>query len=386
MASSTLSKLNLVAVTALPLLLGLACGKNDSTNNDNRDDDSSAGGQAPDEDGNGESTGGDDRLGGAGPGSGGDESTGDDGGLGGSSMGGDTSEPGPPDVGDGGFVRGVSVNDEGQFDLLFVIDSSISMADKQALLAQAVPQLVQRLTNPDCINHQTHEKRANPGACPDSYTPEARAFDDMHVGIVSSSIGGHRSSQCERDSWDETGTPYNRDDRGRLKPTMRDPAAKRPQASVSRRRTCQQNSIVSKCAALRTKNASGWTSTRQIAKSTLSRRNSSSMLGMAPPSTTPSSWALAQIKGVERYPGRHPRSQHCKDDPTDPDCGRPNSPPLDPFMIKSIEERPAAENPITSDAIVAATSNDPRANAINGHETNTLVMDPKFGSTGDGEA
>src|SRR5690606_16272977 len=52
-------------------------------------------------------------------------------------------------------------------------------------------------------------------------------------------------------------------------------------------------------------------------------------------------------------------------------CGQAPSPPLDPFMIESIEERPiGAENPLSGDAIVAASSTDPFANAINGHEVN----------------
>src|SRR5512136_2610123 len=37
-------------------------------------------------------------------------------------------------------------------DLLFMIDNSSSMADKQAVLSDAIPQLVKRLVNPGCIN------------------------------------------------------------------------------------------------------------------------------------------------------------------------------------------------------------------------------------------
>ena len=38
-----------------------------------------------------------------------------------------------------------------KIDLLFVIDNSISMADKQQILSIAVPGLVERLVNPDCV-------------------------------------------------------------------------------------------------------------------------------------------------------------------------------------------------------------------------------------------
>jgi hypothetical protein len=39
-----------------------------------------------------------------------------------------------------------------KIDLLFMIDNSISMADKQAILAEAVPVLVQRLVDPVCVD------------------------------------------------------------------------------------------------------------------------------------------------------------------------------------------------------------------------------------------
>src|SRR5262245_6710446 len=43
-------------------------------------------------------------------------------------------------------------------DLLFMIDNSSSMADKQALLAQAVPDLVNRLVDPVCIDRATERQ------------------------------------------------------------------------------------------------------------------------------------------------------------------------------------------------------------------------------------
>jgi len=46
-----------------------------------------------------------------------------------------------------------------------------------------------------------------------------------------------------------------------------------------------------------------------------------------------------------------------------------NLPPSDPFMIESIEPR-TGQNPLTNTPIVSATSANPTANAINGHEQN----------------
>src|SRR5437870_1486300 len=45
-------------------------------------------------------------------------------------------------------IRQTSVD---KIDLLFMIDNSISMADKQAILADAVPLLVSRLVTPRCV-------------------------------------------------------------------------------------------------------------------------------------------------------------------------------------------------------------------------------------------
>src|SRR5579863_4044909 len=39
-----------------------------------------------------------------------------------------------------------------KIDLLFMIDNSASMGDKQALLAQAVPDMINRLVAPNCVD------------------------------------------------------------------------------------------------------------------------------------------------------------------------------------------------------------------------------------------
>ena len=75
-------------------------------------------------------------------------------------------------------------------------------------------------------------------------------------------------------------------------------------------------------------------------------------------------------------PGVHPGSTQCQTNPGHPDCGALPVAPLDPFMIESIQARPTgAQNPISGDAIVAPTSTDPTANAINGHEVDHNVAE-----------
>lgn len=78
-----------------------------------------------------------------------------------------------------------------QIDLLFMIDNSASMSDKQAILETAVPDLVGRLVNPICIDASggQHPAAAPGESCPAGQRREFRAVNDINVGIVSSSLG-----------------------------------------------------------------------------------------------------------------------------------------------------------------------------------------------------
>ena len=50
------------------------------------------------------------------------------------------------------FVDTINQTAVNKIDLLFMIDNSSSMSDKQIVLAAAVPELVERLVNPNCLN------------------------------------------------------------------------------------------------------------------------------------------------------------------------------------------------------------------------------------------
>ena len=88
----------------------------------------------------------------------------------------------------------------GKLDLLFVVDNSISMADKQELLALALPQMVDRLVNPRCVDDVGVPVGEQPAtgldACPEGSVREMAPVSDMHVGVVSSSLGGHGGQIC----------------------------------------------------------------------------------------------------------------------------------------------------------------------------------------------
>jgi hypothetical protein len=84
-------------------------------------------------------------------------------------------------------------------DLLFMIDNSASMGDKQSLLGLAIPVLLQRLVTPNCV-----DANGNPivGVISDQNgncamgKPEFAPVKDLHIGIVTSSLGGRGGDQC----------------------------------------------------------------------------------------------------------------------------------------------------------------------------------------------
>jgi hypothetical protein len=95
-------------------------------------------------------------------------------------------------------------------DLLFMIDNSASMGDKQAYLDLAIPDLVNRLLTPNCISTtdgttplgvsslSPTDGTADCSAFPNS-APEFPAVHDMHIGIVSSSLGPRLGDQQPSD-------------------------------------------------------------------------------------------------------------------------------------------------------------------------------------------
>jgi hypothetical protein len=174
--------------------------------------------------------------GGAG-GAGGDSGGGADaGGVGGSTgSGGDpdgsagTSGAGGGDGGDSGGAPGDASGGVGgwgadggtqltssKLDILLVIDNSRSMADKQQVLDRSALTLVSRLTNPRCMNAQGNPTAvpASPDVpCPAGSTREITPVRDMHIGVLSSSLGGHGADTCSPalSSFDPS-----EDDRGEL--------------------------------------------------------------------------------------------------------------------------------------------------------------------------
>lgn len=100
-------------------------------------------------------------------------------GSGGSGVGG-SGTGGSSTGGSGGVIPSTGVADK--VDVLVMVDNSISMADKQVVLAEALPGLVNALTAPP-IDSGTGQ-------------PAFKPVTDIHFGVITSSIGGHGGDIC----------------------------------------------------------------------------------------------------------------------------------------------------------------------------------------------
>src|SRR5947209_4813360 len=79
-----------------------------------------------------------------------------------------------------------------KIDLLFDIDNSASMGDKQEYLKQAIPDLIKRLVQPNCVATDDPTKVVGQtdamGACATG-KPEFPPVHNMHIGVVTSALG-----------------------------------------------------------------------------------------------------------------------------------------------------------------------------------------------------
>jgi hypothetical protein len=99
-----------------------------------------------------------------------------------------------------------------KIDLLFDIDNSASMRDKQDYLVRAIPDLVDRLLNPNCVDAGgATTVRSDNGVCPAGQSPEFRPVHDMHLGVVTSSLGSRLSDKIPGGLLCDPGIPGNDD-------------------------------------------------------------------------------------------------------------------------------------------------------------------------------
>jgi len=102
----------------------------------------------------------------------------------------------------------------GKVDILVSVDNSRSMADKQQILSLALDDLLSGLASPPCLdaNGQFVSQPGGLDVCPEGSSRQYQPVRDIHIGIVSSSLGGHGSDACSADG---AGKASN-NDRGHL--------------------------------------------------------------------------------------------------------------------------------------------------------------------------
>ena len=87
-----------------------------------------------------------------------------------------------------------------KIDILLDVDNSRSMADKQAFLALAVADITNALINPRCIDSNGFPSAVQPANPTDECPPNARREHlpavDIHLGVISSSIGSAGADAC----------------------------------------------------------------------------------------------------------------------------------------------------------------------------------------------
>lgn len=109
---------------------------------------------------------------------------------------------GQSSIGVGGTVNPVATGFD-KVDVLLMVDNSLGMSEKETLLASAVTQLLNRLTNPDCVDPagtQAPAIAADPAAaCPTGLVREFAPVKDIHVGVITSSLGDFGGDVCPED-------------------------------------------------------------------------------------------------------------------------------------------------------------------------------------------
>lgn len=102
--------------------------------------------------------------------------------------------------GTGGTGGGAVTCDFQKLDILISVDNSRGMATKQLLLAQAVNELIPTFVNPLCVDESGTPAPIQPGSadepCPSGTKRMFPPQKDIHIGVLSTSIGGHGSDSC----------------------------------------------------------------------------------------------------------------------------------------------------------------------------------------------
>ncbi|MBL8743504.1 MAG: hypothetical protein JNK04_20480 [Myxococcales bacterium] len=96
----------------------------------------------------------------------------------------------------------------GKLDILFVVDNSTGMQAHQELLAGAADRLFETFENPPCLTESgafAEQPSAGTDACPEGSSRAYAPVRDIHLGVISSSLGSLVGGACD------TGEPGRND-------------------------------------------------------------------------------------------------------------------------------------------------------------------------------
>jgi hypothetical protein len=103
------------------------------------------------------------------------------------------------DGGEGGEDAGPPpLTKSDKVDILLVVDNSKNLEAAQSLLADTVPYLLDRLAHPACVNGLGNVVASTPGPadpCPIGER-DFRPVTDLHLAVISTSLGGHGADVC----------------------------------------------------------------------------------------------------------------------------------------------------------------------------------------------
>ncbi len=83
-------------------------------------------------------------------------------------------------------------------DVLLVVDNSRNLDVAHQALAETVPYLIDRLLNPACVNGLGNVlgQASGPGAACEVGVRDFAPVTDLHLGVISTSLGGHGADSC----------------------------------------------------------------------------------------------------------------------------------------------------------------------------------------------
>jgi len=138
-----------------------------------------------------------------------------------------TLDAGPTPEGDAASEAGPTPDVQLQsdkLDLLLAVDNSFSMNIKAQLLSKSLGPMLRRLTNPNCLKSDgSIAGVSNAGTCPDGSSIEFRPVTDIHIGLVTSSLGGFGGDVCQADGLNDQGRLVLRLPQGSPTPPSADP-------------------------------------------------------------------------------------------------------------------------------------------------------------------